>query len=246
VPQLSESYNLYVVRPDLARQWHPTKNGSLSPKEVSPGSSRQVWWLCENGHWWLASVRDRTRGKKCTVCRELIKRGEQRMIDLKPELLKEWHPTRNSDLRARDLPANYKGGVWWLCDRGHEWKAAVPCRLAGKTCPYCSQLMLRTPSTRAASSCPASKSPAGDGSPSLADNRLSRLHEELTAHHPGAELRRSKRYVASALVMIEENRLDKPMHFSSSSVVSSRVIWCRDLEDPAGLDSRYAVGVRLT
>jgi hypothetical protein len=279
VPQSSESYNLYVLRPDLARQWHPTKNGSLSPKDVGPGSSRKVWWLCENGHWWLASVRDRTRGRKCTFCRQSIRRGDQRMADLKPELLKEWHPTRNGDLRARDLPSNFKGGVWWICERGHEWKAAVPCRLAGKTCPLCSQLMPRTPSLGGASTCSVSK-PAGDNGPSLADNRLSKLREEDTVSHQGTELRRSKRYLASAVVMIEENRLgilgyarlenfsagglmlgsdfalnpgqliklrfDKPMHFSASSVVSSRVIWCRSLESPDDMHSRFGVGVSLT
>jgi len=282
VPQSSESYNLYVLRPDLAKQWHPTKNGSLSPKDVSPGSSRKVWWLCENGHWWLASVRDRARGRKCTLCRESIKRGEQLMVDSNPELLKEWHPTRNADLRARELPSNYKGGVWWICERGHEWKAAIPCRLAGKTCPFCSKPTPHKPSASATGICPASK-PVSDNGPSPADSLLDDLREDTTASHQGAELRRSKRYLSSALVMIEENRLgilgyarlqnfsagglllgsdfalnpgqliklrfDKPIHFLTSTVVSSRVVWCRDLEtneNPEDIDSRYAVGVCLT
>ena len=53
--ELSESYSLHVLRPDLAKEWHPTKNGSLSPKDVTPESQMEVWWLCENGHWWQAS-----------------------------------------------------------------------------------------------------------------------------------------------------------------------------------------------
>jgi len=206
VPQTSESYNLYVLRKDLAKQWHPTRNGSLSPKDVSPGSSRKVWWLCENGHGWQASVRDRTRGRRCIVCRNSIKRGEQRMIDSKPELLKEWHPTRNADLRARDVLSNHKGGVWWICERGHEWKAAVPCRLAGKGCPFCSRLMPQTASLQGAGSCPASR-PSGNNGSLPAEIRLSNLHEEKTAQHHGAERRKNKRYLASAVVMIEENRL---------------------------------------
>ena len=36
--------------PWLAREWHPTKNASWSPKDVAPYSQRQVWWKCKQGH----------------------------------------------------------------------------------------------------------------------------------------------------------------------------------------------------
>ncbi|MFR4757130.1 MAG: zinc-ribbon domain-containing protein [Evtepia gabavorous] len=36
--------------PALARQWHPTKNGGLTPAAVAPGSRRRVWWQCPQGH----------------------------------------------------------------------------------------------------------------------------------------------------------------------------------------------------
>jgi hypothetical protein len=37
--------------PDAAKTWHPTKNGSLGPSEVKPGSRRNIWWRCsENRH----------------------------------------------------------------------------------------------------------------------------------------------------------------------------------------------------
>ena len=29
--------------PDLAAEWHPTKNGDLTPSDVLPGSHRLVW-----------------------------------------------------------------------------------------------------------------------------------------------------------------------------------------------------------
>jgi hypothetical protein len=128
------------------------------------------------------------------------------MIDSKPELLKEWHPTRNGDLSAREVLSNHKGGVWWICERGHEWKAAVPCRLTGRGCPFCSRQMPRTSPLKGAGTCSAAKPSANNG-PLPEDKRLSHLHEEKTASPEGAERRRSKRYLASALVMIEENRL---------------------------------------
>jgi hypothetical protein len=34
------------MAPAVARQWHPTKNGALRPRDVVAGSHRVVWWKC--------------------------------------------------------------------------------------------------------------------------------------------------------------------------------------------------------
>ena len=54
--------------PDVAAQWHPTKNGKLTPDKVSYGSHRKVWWICPNGHEYDCIVKDRTRGIGCRYC----------------------------------------------------------------------------------------------------------------------------------------------------------------------------------
>jgi len=46
---LSEKYNLLVVNPALAEEWH-TKNGDLTPCNVTPGANKKVWWKCSKGH----------------------------------------------------------------------------------------------------------------------------------------------------------------------------------------------------
>jgi len=56
---------------ELVSQWHPTKNGDLRPDEVSRGSSRYIWWQCENGHEWKASANNRTNSnhrRGCRIC----------------------------------------------------------------------------------------------------------------------------------------------------------------------------------
>ena len=57
--------DLETKEPVIASQWHPTLNGSLTPQQVTPGSSRRVWWLCENGHAWRAVVSSRTGKQRC-------------------------------------------------------------------------------------------------------------------------------------------------------------------------------------
>ena len=36
--------DLATNNPKLAREWHPTKNGKLTPKDVTVSSDKKVWW----------------------------------------------------------------------------------------------------------------------------------------------------------------------------------------------------------
>ena len=54
--KLTNSYNLEKINPKLAKEWHPTKNGNLTPKDVTPSSGQKVWWICDNNHEWLAKI----------------------------------------------------------------------------------------------------------------------------------------------------------------------------------------------
>lgn len=42
--------DLQTVYPEIAQEWHPTKNGDLSPGEVAPHSNQYAWWKCVEGH----------------------------------------------------------------------------------------------------------------------------------------------------------------------------------------------------
>lgn len=54
--------------PTIAKQWHPTRNGTLTPSQVTSGSSALVWWICEKGHEWEAVIYSRTAGRGCPYC----------------------------------------------------------------------------------------------------------------------------------------------------------------------------------
>ena len=42
--------SLADFRPDLIKEWHVVKNGSLTPSKMTLNSGRVVWWKCEIGH----------------------------------------------------------------------------------------------------------------------------------------------------------------------------------------------------
>lgn len=65
--------------PEIAMQWHPTLNGSLTPDAVTYGSKKKVWWQCPEGHVWRAVVYSRTGAKKCgcPICAGRVKQHKQ-------------------------------------------------------------------------------------------------------------------------------------------------------------------------
>ena len=68
--------DLASQRPDLAAQWHPTLNGSLTAEQVTAGSHRKIWWQCPEGHVWKAVIYSRAGPQKtgCPVCAGTVRR----------------------------------------------------------------------------------------------------------------------------------------------------------------------------
>ena len=133
-------YNdLQTLRPEIAQTWHPVLNECLTPEDVIPGTKKQVWWQCDKGHEWKASVEQRCRSKGCPICqnRRIIRKVND-LFTLYPELQEEWDFERNTK-----QPKEYTGGssavVWWKCKKGHHWKAAISDRSRGYNCPECSE-----------------------------------------------------------------------------------------------------------
>jgi hypothetical protein len=55
--------SLAEVYPEVAATWHPERNGTLTPDQVSSGNSRRVWWQCPAGHEWEEVV----SGRRSTI-----------------------------------------------------------------------------------------------------------------------------------------------------------------------------------
>jgi hypothetical protein len=64
------SNSLETLYPEIAKQWHLTKNGKLTPKDVPASTAKKVWWKCPKGddHEWQATVNHRTNGTGCPKC----------------------------------------------------------------------------------------------------------------------------------------------------------------------------------
>ena len=143
MPKATEHYNLHIINPGLAKEWHPTQNGDLNPRNVTPGSGKKVWWICAEGHEWEATIYSRNKGSGCPSCRKPTLADNHDQLISNTDLVKEWHLTKNSGLNLRNLPPDFSQKVWWICKEGHEWKGTIKSRMKGKGCPECNQDLKR-------------------------------------------------------------------------------------------------------
>lgn len=125
------------LRPELASQWHATRNGEVTPWTVTVGSGKLIWWRCERGHDWQARVYARAY-KGCPVCANLsVRRGVNALSDTHPDLAAEWHPTKNGEITPDEVVAGSPKRYWWVCALGHEYQHQLLRRSAGSGCVYC-------------------------------------------------------------------------------------------------------------
>ena len=136
--------DLATTNPELAKQWHPTKNGDLKPTDVTCGSGKKVWWICAKGHEWKTRVVDRTNGYGCPICAgKHVLIGYNDLATLNLELAKQWHPTKNGILTPAMFTVYCCEKICWVCSLGHEWFATINNRSKGRGCPTCSKINRR-------------------------------------------------------------------------------------------------------
>ena len=133
--------SLAETHPEVAKQWHPTKNGNLTPYDVTKGSEKKVWWKCDKGedHEYITQINVKSRGFGCSVCYGKTIVNSNCLATLNPELAEQWHPTMNGDLTPYDVSPKSNKKVWWKCDKGedHEWESKIGNRANGRNCPVC-------------------------------------------------------------------------------------------------------------
>lgn len=147
--------DLQSVNPKLAAQWHPTKNGDLKPTQVTANTNKKVWWILAyddpktKKHFdfeWEAIISNRNKGIGCPYFNgTAVWSGFNDLQTLNPELAKQWHPTKNKNLKPNQVTFSSSKKVWWMlsCNDkktgkcfNFEWKATVNGRSNGGSCPY--------------------------------------------------------------------------------------------------------------
>lgn len=135
--------------PELAKEWHPTKNGDLTPDDVLVGTNQKVWWLL---HYydtntqkyfdfeWEASICNRNKGRKCPyLSGKKLYKGFNDIVTTNPYVASHWHPTKNGDLTPDNFTKGSRIRVWWQGKCGHEWQGTIANECTKFTCPICAK-----------------------------------------------------------------------------------------------------------
>ena len=133
---IDKSNNFKARYPEIAAEWDYEKNTS-NPEDIFPNTRKKFWWICEQSHSFLQNVSNRTQlNRSCPYCsNQKVGYGN----DLKtnyPEIAAEWDYEKNTSNPENFTKSSGKK-VWWICEAGHSYDAAIYHRVRDRGCPYC-------------------------------------------------------------------------------------------------------------
>ena len=142
-------YNdLASTNPEIAKEWNYKKNGNLKPTDVTAGSNKKVYWKCQYGHEWIASVKEINMGQNCPYCsnkRVLVGFNDLYTFCInnnKEEIIKEFDTDKNK-FTMKEVTAGSDRDTWWKCPNGHSYKSSPSRRvMRGSGCGICSHNIL--------------------------------------------------------------------------------------------------------
>ena len=138
--------------PVIAKEFHPTLNGSLTPELLSRASDNKVWWLCKKNkkHIWEQTPKHRTRNKAgCPYCSRQLADEDNNIAKLYPDKIKYFYSKFNNKIKAGKFyksldPKKLLDGshfqVWWQCKKNpkHLFKREIRIYLKiTSECPIC-------------------------------------------------------------------------------------------------------------
>ena len=152
--QLSVTNRLDTLHPDIAAEWHPSKN-EKGPNEYFAMSNSEVWWLCPDcQNEYPAWISNRVNVESgCPSCHggALHSDGRNSLEAISPQVAAEWHPTKNGSLTPDKIRPSSGISAWWLCsDCGHEWTTSPNSRIDsdGKKKTGCNVCAVRSTSEK--------------------------------------------------------------------------------------------------
>lgn len=117
---------LATRNPELAKEWHPTKNDKLTTCDVTNKSSKKVWWKCYKcNHEWVAAIynRERTLCPKCSLNERFLK-TEESIFYTRPDLLLYWDYKKNT-IDPKTISEKSPKSVAFRCKKNHMWTAKI-------------------------------------------------------------------------------------------------------------------------
>lgn len=129
-------------REDILNDWDYSLN-EIKPSSVAYGSAIKVYWKCAKGHSYFSSLNKRTSDNSacpyCACSHAKLLKGFNDLETTNPEILKYWNYEKNESILPSMVMKGQHKKVWWRCERGHSYQAAIYHKVAGRGCPICNK-----------------------------------------------------------------------------------------------------------
>ena len=126
--------------------WHPTKNGDRKPRDIFKSSNKKVWFLCDKcSHDFENCIVKINGGRQgCTYCANKTLCSDEgcqtcfeKSFASHPKV-DFWHPTKNGDIKPRDIFKSSSKKAWFLCGKcSHDFESVLNSISYGRWCGYC-------------------------------------------------------------------------------------------------------------
>ena len=145
-PAQHQGPDISLLRPQLQKQWHHAKNQPLGNIQIQPGSSRLVWWTCDQcpcglPHEWVATIYHRQgMDTQCPFCTNNSLCHHNSLLTIAPSVASYWDTAKNG-VTADQVMARSNTRGHWLCPTcNYSWQAPVETKVRKNTgCPKCSR-----------------------------------------------------------------------------------------------------------
>jgi hypothetical protein len=116
----------------------------LPPDKIYRACNDECYWICkECNSEFTSKVSTRTcYSCNCPYCAGIKVNKTNSLSVLYPDLIKEWHPSKNEDLSLSMMHFGSNKKAWWKCveNSEHEWEARISTRTIRKYgCPACAE-----------------------------------------------------------------------------------------------------------
>lgn len=134
--------SLGSLYPQLAKEWHPTKNGKITPDLIIAETHDLYHWLCPEGHTYKASPKNRIRmNSNCPYCSgQKVLQGYNDLETTHPEIALDYDNNKNTR-KSYEVSRGCSDFVWLKCHKcGYEFYYQLNTYVSnGGLCPVCSQ-----------------------------------------------------------------------------------------------------------
>ena len=133
-----KSRDIATSAPWLLEEWDYERN-TLNPSEVLISSDRKISWICSKcGYRWTATPANRFHAKSgCPRCAgSVVDAGVTDLATVNPGVAKMWDYEKNT-LRPDQVTSKTHQRAYFICPKGHSFKASIANISRGEGCPIC-------------------------------------------------------------------------------------------------------------